>query len=35
MWPALVLYVGWDDPGTVVWLPLVVKDVAGEITVVL
>ena len=35
VWPALVLCVDWDDPGTMVWLPLVVKEGAEEVTVVL
>ena len=32
---ALVLWVDWDDPGAVVWVPLVVKDGAEEVIVVL
>ena len=32
---ALVLWVDRDDPGTVVWVPLVVNDGAEEVIVVL
>ena len=33
MWLALVLCVDWDDPGTVVWLALVVENGAEEMIV--
>ena len=35
VWLAIVLCVDWDDPGTVVRLPLVVNDGADEVALVL